>query len=137
MGAARTLRVVGTPEGIRKAAEDFDRFSDAHALSSKARWPFQVALDEMLSNIVEHGYHGAHGREIEVRFALGDGVLQVTIEDDAAPFDPLQAPEPATGRPLEEREVGGLGISLVRKLMEAVEYERAGGRNRVVLRRKV
>jgi serine/threonine-protein kinase RsbW len=137
MEPVRTLRIASSQEGIREAAEGFDEFARAHALPQRAKWPFQVALDEMLSNIVRYGYGGDHEGEIEIRLELRQGVLQVTIEDEAAPFDPLQAKEPATDLGLAERDVGGLGISIVRKLMEAVEYERAGNRNRVVFRRRV
>ena len=59
------------------------------------------------------------------------------MSDDAEPFNPLDAPLPDTAAPLEGRQVGGLGIALVRHLMDGVVYERTGGRNRLVLRRGV
>ncbi len=136
--ARRTLLIAGSPEGIRRAAHDFDAFTAANHLPAGAAWPFQVALDEVLSNIVNHGYAERDpGGEIEIHFHLQDDVLELTIVDDAAPFDPLAAAEPDTEQPLEERPIGGLGIFLVRKLMDAVEYERREGRNRLVCRKRV
>ena len=73
--------------------------------------------------------------EIEVR--LRETVLEVTVSDDAPAFNPLEAGEADTTLAAEERPVGGLGISLVRKLMESVVYERRGDRNRLVFRRSV
>jgi serine/threonine-protein kinase RsbW len=138
MEAHRMVHVAGSREGIRRAADDLGRFSAAHDLPPGAVWPFQIALDEMLSNIVDHGYAKPEtGREIEVEFRLEHGVLELTIVDDAAAFDPLAVEEPDTSRPAEARPIGGLGIFLVRKLMDAVEYERRDGRNRLVCRKRV
>ena len=61
----------------------------------------------------------------------------MVVDDDGAPFDPLQAPEPDTSRPVEERPVGGLGILIVRRLMDEITYHRAGGRNRLTMRKKL
>jgi len=136
--ARRTLLVAGSPEGIRRAAGDLDAFAAVNRLPAAAVWPFQVVLDEMLSNIVHHGYEEqGGGSPIEVQLELGEGVLQLTIVDDAAPFDPLGAAAPDTTRPAEQRPVGGLGIFLVRKLMDDVEYERRDGRNRLVCRKRL
>ena len=59
------------------------------------------------------------------------------VSDDGPEFDPLAAAEPDTALGVEERPVGGLGIALVRRLMDAVEYERRGGRNRLLMRRRL
>ena len=138
MEASHRLLVPGSQEGIRQAAERFDAFSAEHGLSKGEVWPFQVALDETLSNIIGHGLRGrAPGAQIEIELRLHDREIEMLIVDDAPPFNPLEAQEPNTEQPLEEREVGGLGIALVRKLMEVVEYERLGDRNRLRLRRKL
>lgn len=134
------LRVVipGTASGLRTAAEELDRFSSAHALEMAAVWPFQVALDEILSNIVHHGLRGAGAeRRIEIEIELLPADLRVTVLDDAPAFNPLEAPAPDTSLPLGKRPLGGLGIEVVRKLMDVVEYERREGRNRLVLERRI
>ena len=136
--ARQTLLIAGSPEGIRRAVDDFDAFTAAIRLPAEATWAFQVALDEVLANIVHHGYEERDQQgEIEIHFRLRDDVLELTIVDEAAPFDPLTAAEPDTTRPAEERPIGGLGIFLVRKLMDTVEYERREGRNRLVCRKRV
>jgi serine/threonine-protein kinase RsbW len=121
---------------MRRVAEDFDAYGAARGLPPEVVRAVQVALDEMLSNIVRHGYGERGEGQIEVSFRLDKGVLEVTIEDDAPPFDPLTAPPPDTTGDLASRPDGGLGILLTRKLMDEVEYERAGDRNRVVLRKR-
>jgi serine/threonine-protein kinase RsbW len=137
MEALRSAVIPGSPSGIRRAAEDFGAFAAAHGLAEDACWPFRVALDEALSNIVKYAYPDQPEGEIEVEFRLERGELSVTILDDGAPFDPLRVPAADVAAPLERRVPGGLGITLVRGLMDAVEYERRDGRNRLVLRRKL
>ena len=137
MEAARTLLVPASPDGLRRLAEGLDAFGASNRLPPEVVQPLQVALDEMISNTIRHGYgHGGHGHTIEVRLRLDGAFLEASIEDDAPPFDPLAAPLPDTTRDLASRPEGGLGILLTRKLMDEVESERKPGRNRVVLRKR-
>ena len=137
MESRRTLVVPGSLDGVRRAAAALDEFSREALLPAGDLWPFQVTLDEVLSNVVRHGYgaDAPSSREIEVQFGLKDGVLELVIQDDAAPFDPLAEAPPDTAS--LERPPGGLGIFLVRRLMDEVAYERREGRNRLVCRRSV
>lgn len=131
---ATSLLVPGSEDGLRAARAGLEAFAAARGLSPSAIWPFQVALDEVLSNVVRHGTGRA---PVEVVLRLQGGLLEMQITDDSAPFDPLAAREPDTAAPLEARAVGGLGITLVRRLMDVVEYERVADRNRLRLRRRV
>ena len=124
-----TVTVPGTPDGVQSGARAFDAFVEAHRLPESARWRFQVALDEVLSNVARHG--GAS--TIDLLFALDDDVLSLEVTDRGAAFDPLQAAAPDTGAGLDERRPGGLGIMLVRTLMDAVRYERRGECNHLTM----
>jgi serine/threonine-protein kinase RsbW len=132
-----TVRVESTPGGITRVVDAFESFGAAHGLEPSAVWPFQVALDEILSNIVGHGYAGRTDGVIDTTFALADGVLQVTVEDEAPAHNPLAVSAPDTSSPLEEREPGGLGVHFVRTLMDRVEYTRRENRNSLVFVRRV
>ncbi len=87
-----------------------------------------IACDEIVSNIVNHG-GAAAGVEVDV--GVGDGRVDVEVIDDGAPFDPTAAAAPDTDLTLENRKVGGLGIYLVREMMDRVDYARRDGRNRL------
>ncbi len=133
----RSVAIPGSQDGIRQAVSHFEAFLADKRLPAGSTWPLFVVLDELLSNVVRHGYgEAAHG-QIEVGFQLRDGVLELTIVDDAGPFDPLTISEPVTDSPADERPAGGLGILFVRKLMDHVEYERREGRNRLTCRRRI
>jgi serine/threonine-protein kinase RsbW len=138
MTGTGSLHVTASVEGIRAAIAGLDAFSAAAGLSPGALWPFQVALDEVLSNVAKYGQRATGGPalvEIQIRL-VGDN-LEIVLWDDARPFDPLAARPPDLAQPVQGRPLGGLGIALVRKLMHVVEYERSGNRNRLLMSRRL
>jgi serine/threonine-protein kinase RsbW len=131
-----TVRVDASQDGLRAAARALDRFEADQALAPESAWPVHVALDEILSNIVLHGSAGRTDTEIEVTFALRSGDLEVAVVDDGPELNPLTLPAPDTTAPLEDRQPGGLGVHLVRSLMDRVTYSREDDRNRLVFARR-
>jgi anti-sigma regulatory factor (Ser/Thr protein kinase) len=120
------------PGGAARVVAAFAEFAEAHALPDPVRRSLQVSLDELLRNTIAYGFAG-RGGEVTVEVALGSDRVGVTLTDGGRPFDPFVAPPPDTALPLEERRMGGLGIHLVRRLMDEVSYQRRGDRNVVIL----
>jgi len=126
------------------APGEFDRmeellagFADANGLPASALYDFNVVLDEVVSNILKYGYpHGAR-KEVRLQLSLGNGVVAMEVEDDGASFDPLQHPPPDPSVALADRTVGGLGVHLVRRLMDEVSYARVGNSNRLTVRKRL
>src|SRR5262249_20363293 len=100
----------------------------SHGVASKVILALNLALGEILTNMITYGYTDNREHEVKVRLSAQRGEVSVEIEDDGQPFNPLEAPEPDITKPLEERNIGGLGIHLVRKLMDSLEYKRQGER---------
>jgi sigma-B regulation protein RsbU (phosphoserine phosphatase) len=119
-------------DGVTEKVMDFGR---RHGLATRVVHDLTLALEEVLSNVIKHGYPEGGDHEISLRVRVEPGQVRAEIEDDGRPFNPLEAPEPDTTKPLEERAVGGLGIHLVRKLMDALEYRRQGGKNLLTIRK--
>jgi serine/threonine-protein kinase RsbW len=92
---------------------------------------FELALEEIFINIVMHGSQPGTATCVELSLALANNGLTMTVEDDGPQFDPLSLPPPALAASLAERPVGGLGVFLVRQMMDAVSYQRVGKRNRL------
>ena len=137
MQAEEVLSIPNRREAIAGLAERFDAFCQAHDLSPAVCYPFQVALDELLTNTISYGYPDASARTIEVILRLSDSALAVELVDDAVAFNPFQREAPDTDAALEDREIGGLGIHVVTQLMDDVHYERRGKRNHIRLQRPI
>lgn len=110
-------------------------FAVTHGLPSGVVADMNVALDEVLSNIIKYGYSDKNVHEIGVRLTVADNVITAEIEDDGRPFDPLSVQSPEFGKSIAERKIGGLGIHFLRTIMSEVTYSRAEGRNRLTLRK--
>ncbi len=122
---------------IPRLAKFVSAFCGRHGLSQDAEFDLTLALDEILVNVIRHGYQDQGSHEIGLSFALDAGELTVSVEDDAAPFNPLEAPPPNLNLPLEERRPGGLGIHLVKNLMDELHYQRRGGRNVLTMKKNL
>lgn len=93
----------------------------------------QVAAEEALVNVISYAYPDGGGN-VEIRCnAKGPEGLMIEIIDRGIPFDPLSLPEPDIEAPPEEREIGGLGIHIMRNIMDEVSYKRDGDRNILTL----
>ena len=103
----------------------------------KAQMQIDVALDEMLSNIAMYAYPEGQPGTFTVRFACEDGVAVMTLLDSGIPYNPLEKEDPDITLSAEERKAGGLGIFLVKKTMDAMEYAYADGLNQLTLRKKI
>ena len=110
-----------------------EEFLDRRGVPIKAVRQLLVALDELLNNIVSYSYPEPGEHEIGVTVAVLKNQVRVTVQDDGVPFNPLARPAPDTDASLEDRELGGLGIHLVRDMLDDVHYERRGSRNVLTL----
>jgi serine/threonine-protein kinase RsbW len=120
---------------LHSFADDFARQTQ---LSAGDRGRVLIILDELFSNIVRHGYdaNGPSGT-IEIVLALEDGKLRIELIDDGRPFDPLSAAPPNLDLPPAQRPVGGLGIHIIRNLVDEAHYARKGGHNYLTLFREI
>jgi serine/threonine-protein kinase RsbW len=92
---------------------------------------FELALEEVFINVVMHGSDAAKVPSVEVSLTLVDSEVTLSVEDDGEPFDPLSLPAPDVTASLEGRRVGGLGVFLVRRVMDSVSYQRRGTINQL------
>lgn len=121
---------------ITKLQGELENFGQKCSLSSKTLFELNLILEEVLANVISYAYGDNRRHEIVVRADLGDGELVIEVEDDGRPFNPLQIPPPDLDRPLRERNVGGLGLHLVRELTSSIEYSRREEKNHLVMRKK-
>jgi serine/threonine-protein kinase RsbW len=91
--------------------------------SDKEVYSIQLAADEAGSNIIEHAYAGVKDGKIEIECSSFEGGLKIVMRDRGKSFNPSSVPEPNVNADLSERKIGGLGMYLMRKLMDEVSYE--------------
>jgi sigma-B regulation protein RsbU (phosphoserine phosphatase) len=130
------IRLANRHSELDRFNEALSEFSARHGLSAKVTHDLLLALEEILTNVISYGFRDEREHEISVRLRAEPGEVSVEVEDDGHPFNPLEAPEADTTLPLEERQIGGLGIFLVRKLVSGVEYRRQGDRNLLAFRKR-
>ena len=122
--------------------EDFLRlWWGDRGLEDQARFPFELAIEELFVNVATHGQAVAENDvTFEITLALHQGsatTVIMTVADDGAPFDPTAKSSPDTAAPLDDRTAGGLGIHLTRSLMDRVEYSATDGRNCLRLEKRI
>jgi sigma-B regulation protein RsbU (phosphoserine phosphatase) len=118
---------------ISALLDAFEAFVDEHGVPLKFSRKFLMALDDLVNNVISYGFEDDGEHEIRVGAHKSGQSLSVVIEDDGRPFNPLQRSRPDVNASLEDREIGGLGIHLVRELLDDISYERRGARNVLTL----
>jgi len=115
-----------------------DEFAHKCVLPEDERSRLLIILEELFTNAVAHGHqqYSAAGH-ITVTLGWRTGRLRISFVDDGQPFDPLAFRGPELERAAEERAIGGLGIHIVRSLVDRARYCRRGGRNHLYLIRRI
>ena len=128
-------RLANSPAAIQQSRAAVVKFLEPLGIFARTMNRVEVVLEELVSNLVRHGKDVT---SMTVAAGYRGGVVDLVIEDDGAAFDPFAMPEPDPFTTLPEAPLGGLGISLVRKLSASARYDRVGSgadaRNRVSVR---
>lgn len=118
---------------LSEAMERVDQFAARQDVPEVARRALMLALEESLANIISHGYTDQNDHDIHIAVETGEREVRLEVIDSGVPFDlrTLQAPD--LSQSIEERQIGGLGVLLIRKMMDEVDYRRDGDYNRLRL----
>lgn len=122
---------------LARLSEFLAAFGDRAGLPEDVRGDLELALEEIFVNAATHGHPEGGEHAIAVRISLDGSVVTLVVEDDGVPFNPLEARLVDLDLPVTERGIGGLGIHLVKGVMDELEYARLEGRNRLVMRKKL
>lgn len=125
------------PANIGEIPHLFERlrnFCADCAVPADVEFKIQLALDELINNIIDHGYHGRQPGEISILIARTGDNVDIELQDDAALFDPFSVASPDLDASVEDRPLGGIGVHLVRTLMDSFKYSVRNERNHVHLR---
>ena len=106
-------------------------------LSQKCLFEINLGLDELFTNIISYGFDDGIEHQIKFSLAKEKETLVVQVEDDGIPFNPLDAAGPVESQDLDSINIGGLGIHLVKKVMDDIDYQRVEGKNKLILKKCV
>lgn len=99
--------------------------------------PLNLVLEEALTNVMFYAFEAGTNGEISLELTVNSTRVEVLIVDGGRPFDPTLRPDPDTSLPVDERPIGGLGIFLIRTIMDEVGYERVNDTNRLKLAKTI
>lgn len=137
MNTVREYRLRNDLAETGKIGHWVEEFIRIHQLPPAVQQALDLSLVEWVTNIVSHGYEDSREHWISIRLSLPPGAVRVDVEDDGREFNPLNLPPAETSLPLEERPIGGLGVFMIRKLMDTITYRREDGRNIVTMTKQL
>lgn len=114
-------------------SEEVERWGRKNSLSMEACYTLQLAIEELVTNIVKYGVRTESDPFVKLEIREENGEVTLTISDNTAAFDPIAIEDPDITRSVEEREIGGLGLFLIRKKAASIDYEFKNGLNIVRL----
>ena len=134
----KKLELEATVENIEKVTDFINAELEAAGCPARAQIQIDVAIDEIFSNIANYAYAPGTGGAVVVYELLTDPrAVEITFFDRGMPFNPLENTDPDVTLPAEERQVGGLGVFLVKKTMDDVSYEYRDGQNILRIMKKI
>ena len=122
---------------ISKLAVFIDELGEEMNLTPELIFNLNLVLEEAVSNVILYAYGEEKHKEISLMANMSDGNLVFVLTDSGKVFDPNKVPDADITLSAEEREIGGLGIFLIRQIMDKVDYQRIGEKNVLTMRKQL
>ena len=134
----KELKLEANLNNIPRVMAFVDKELEALKCPLKIRMKIDLAIDELIANVANYAYASGKG-EVTVRFAFDetDRMVSITFIDEGVPYDPLKKRDPDVTLSAAERQIGGLGIFLVKKTMDSMEYKRENDCNILTIYKKI
>ena len=134
----KEMNIEATIDNIPTVTAWVDEQLEALDCPMKAQMQIDIAIDELFSNIARYAYNPETGpATVRVEVVENPMAVVITFIDKGIPYDPLKQEDPNTHLPAEEREIGGLGIFMVKKTMDDINYEYKDGQNILTLKKDI
>ena len=136
MSQTLSLKIDCRPDELDRIASEVNDLGEREGWPESMTYRVHLVLEELGLNIINYGYEDGDrdNHQIEITLKSGPDSLTIDIVDDGRQFNPLsQAPIPDTGATMEDRPIGGLGVHLVKALMDEMHYRREKGKNHLTL----
>jgi sigma-B regulation protein RsbU (phosphoserine phosphatase) len=137
MRLLRTITLPNDVQAVPQLSDFIDKVCIALDIDDYTATQINLAMEEAVVNVMKYAYPVGTLGDIDIEAQADDVRLRFTITDSGKPFDPTARKEVDTTLSAEERPIGGLGIHLVRQIMDSMNYERLGDKNVLTLRKKL
>lgn len=128
------LRIQASHGQLELVEEAIDEMARLEQWPEDLVFKVKLVVEELGLNIIDHGYGNDESQQLEFSLVTADDSVTIEFIDEAGPFDPLtETPGPDIDTGIEKRRIGGLGVHLVREMMDEIKYAREGNRNRLTL----
>lgn len=128
-----TLELDAEIESLATADKAVGDFAESMSWPDEATFKVKLVLEEILMNVISYGGDSSQKPRITLHLSQQNDLLSMEISDNGIAFDPLTAPPPDLESDLDDRPIGGLGVHLVRELMDNVSYRYKDGRNHLLV----
>ena len=128
----KTVRFAAKFENLDEIREFVGNIARRGGFSDKDVYNIQLATDEAASNVIEHAYQNEPGGVLELSCGITGDVITIILIDHGKSFDPSEVPVPDLQADLSDRKIGGLGIFLMRKLMDEIYYQPGSNKSNVL-----
>jgi len=132
-GAQLQITIINQLAEIDRVNDAFNEFAEGYDIPMKLSLKINMVFDELLANVISYAYDDGEEHQIEIAISCDGARLAIDITDDGVPFNPFTREDPDTTLSLDERDIGGLGIHLVKNTMDEMLYQRRHNRNTVTL----
>jgi len=122
---------------LENLCQNLEKFGQKIGLSKKLIFEINLALDELFTNIISYGFKDGKEHTIKVTITPQNEELCLRIEDDGIPFNPIDFEIPDVACSVENCKIGGLGIHIIRKLMDEICYQRCDDKNVMMLKKNL
>ena len=126
------FRITNNINEIERIIEEVEQTAKENNIHQECIYKINLVLDEILMNIISYGYtdNSEHFIDINILF---DSEISITVTDEGKQFNPLEASIPDVNKTLEERTIGGLGLQIVRAMMDSITYKYENNKNILLL----
>jgi len=131
------LSIENKIENLNQLAEFIEGFGEENNLSPKVVFELNLVLDELVTNIINYGYDDKDIHPIDIIIEKKDDLIEIKLIDDAREFNPLEKENVDLTVSLQDKQVGGLGIHLVKQKMDEIKYERKENKNILYMNKRI
>ncbi len=131
------LSVSASTEHLSQIRDFVANYAHAFGFTDDEVGDIRLAVDEAYTNVVKHAYRYDSSKQVHIKIGSNDKEFWISITDYGLPYDPSTYVEPNIKQSIKNKRRGGVGIYLIRKLMDKVEYKKSGLSNEIVMKKKL